>query len=301
MIASQFAISLPPSKATAQPRCSPVTSARFRTHHALGLAAALVFALFPVFWMVSTSLKPLGEWAAVPMPWVPQDLTLGNYAPLYQQLETNYLTSRGTGLGAILDSFIIGSGTTILAIALGLLAAIGFSRYRAGGNKLAIGILAVRAVPPITLALPALFLFTSFGLRDTYIGIILVHTAFGVPFSFWMLKSFVDEVPPAIEEAGMMDGMSRWRAHLFVTVPMIRGGLVVTGLFVFIITWNEFLLTVTLTDKLIVTVPIYLHHHTGVYGVQAALATAAALPIVLFGFLIQKHLARAFTLGAIKR
>ena len=181
------------------------------------------------------------------------------------------------------------------------MAAIGFSRYRAGSDRLAIAILAVRAVPPITLAIPALFLFTSFGLRDTYIGVILVHTAFAVPFSFWMLKSFIDEVPPAIEEAGMMDGMSRLRAHLVITVPMIRGGMMVTGLFIFILTWNEFLLTMTLSDKVVVTVPLYLHHHTGVYGVQAALAAAAALPIVLFGFLIQKHLARAFTLGAIKQ
>ena len=122
-----------------------------------------------------------------------------------------------------------------------------------------------------------------------------MHTAFAVPFSFWMLKSFIDEVPPAIEEAGMMDGMSRLRAHLVITVPMIRGGMMVTGLFIFILTWNEFLLTMTLSDKVVVTVPLYLHHHTGVYGVQAALAAAAALPIVLFGFLIQKHLARAFT------
>lgn len=278
-----------------------MTSTRFRTHHALGLAAALIFALFPVFWMVSTSLKPLGEWAAVPMPWVPRDLTLANYAPLYERFEMNYVTARGTGLGAILDSFIVGGATTVLALAIGLLAAIGFSRYRAGSHRLAIAILAVRAVPPITLAIPALFLFTSMGLRDTHIGIVLVHTAFAVPFTFWMLKSFIDEVSPAIEEAGMMDGMSRLRAHLVITVPLIRGGMVVTGLFVFILTWNEFLLTMTLSDKAVVTVPLYLHHHTGVYGVQAALATAAALPIVLFGFLIQKHLARAFTLGAIKQ
>ena len=260
-----------------------------------------MFVLFPIFWMVSTSFKPLGEWAAVPPPWVPRDVTLANYAPLYERLEMNYVTARGTGLDAILNSFIIAGATTLLALGIGLLAAIGFSRYRAGSNRLAIAILAVRAVPPITLAIPTLFLFTSMGLRDTHIGIILVHTAFAVPFSFWMLKSFIDEVSPAIEEAGMMDGMSRWQAHLFVTLPLIRGGLMVTGLFIFVLTWNEFLLTMTLSDKIVVTVPLYLHHHTGVYGVQAALASAAALPIVLFGFLIQKHLARAFTLGAIKQ
>ncbi|MDD9992784.1 MAG: hypothetical protein OXP75_13370 [Rhodospirillales bacterium] len=124
-----------------------MTSPRFRPHHALGLSAALIFALFPVFWMVSTSLKPLGEWAAVPPPWVPRDLTLGNYAPLFERYSESYVTAPRTGLGAILDSFIIAGGTTALALAIGLLAAIGFSRYRAGSDRLAIGILAVRAVP----------------------------------------------------------------------------------------------------------------------------------------------------------
>ncbi len=167
--------------------------------------------------MVSTSFKPTAEWAAVPPPWLPRDATLANYAPLYETFKMNYVMARGTGLRAILDSFIIAGAATILSLAIGLSAAIGFSRYRAGSDRLAIAILTVRAVPPITLAIPALFLFSSIGLRDTHFGIILVHTAFAVPFSFWMLKSFIDEIPPAIEEAGMMDGMSRWRAHLFVT------------------------------------------------------------------------------------
>lgn len=278
-----------------------MTKTRLRWYNALGLLLALIFAMFPIFWMVSTSLKPFGEWAAVPPPWVPRDLVWSNYAPLYQIFDEGHVTARSSGLRAMLDSFIIAGAATVLSLAIGLSAALGFSRYGAGGNRLAIAILSVRAIPPVTLAIPALFLFSAIGLRDTHIGIILVNVAFTVPFSFWMLKSFIDEIPPEIEEAGMMDGHSRWRAHFFITVPLIRGGLVVTGLFVFVLHWNEFLITVTLTDKNIVTVPIYLHHHTGVYGVQAALATAAAVPVVLFGFLIQKHLARAFTLGAIKR
>ena len=130
-----------------------MTSPRFRLHHALGLAAALIFTLFPVFWMVSTSFKPFGEWATVPPPWVPRDFTLANYAPLYERYEMSYVTAPKTGLGAILDSFIIAAGTTVLALVIGLLAAIGFSRYRAGSDRLAVGILAVRAVPPITLAI----------------------------------------------------------------------------------------------------------------------------------------------------
>lgn len=274
---------------------------RFRWYNALGLAAALLFALFPIFWMVSTSFKPIGEWASIPPSWVPTEPTLSNYAPLFETFKMHYVTARGAGFRSLLDSFICAGAATLISLAVGLLAALGFARYRAGGERLALAILAVRVIPPVTIAIPVLFLFGELGLRDTHIGVILANVAFTVPFSFWMLKSFIDEVPTAIEEAGMMDGMTRWHAHLFVTVPLIRGGLVATGLFVFILNWNEFLITMTLTDKNVVTVPVYLHHHSGVIGVQAALATVAALPIVIFGFFIQRHLARAFTLGAIKR
>ena len=116
-----------------------------------------------------------------------------------------------------------------------------------------------------------------------------------------MLKSFIDEIPAEIEEAAMMDGMSRLEAHFRVTLPLIRGGVIATGLFIFILNWSEFLLAVVLTEKTVITVPVNMNLYGGAIGVQAALATVAALPIVIMGLLIHKHLARGFTLGAIKR
>lgn len=274
---------------------------RLRWYNALGLLVALVFALFPIFWMVSTSFKPMSEWSSIPPTWISDNPTWGNYTPLFETFKMSYVTARGAGFRSILDSFICAGSSTLVSLAFGLCAAIGFARYRAGGERLALAILAVRVIPPVTIAIPMLFLFGELGLRDTHIGVILANVAFTVPFSFWMLKSFIDEVPVTIEEAGMMDGLSRWRASFQITVPLIRGGLFATGLFVFILNWNEFLITMTLTDKTVVTIPVYLHHHAGIFGVQAALATVSALPIVVLGFLIQRHLARAFTLGAIKR
>ena len=138
-------------------------------------------------------------------------------------------------------------------------------------------------------------------MRDTHIGLILAYAAFTVPFAIWMLKSFVDEIPAEIEEAAMMDGMSRWQAHIRVTLPLMKGGVVATALFIFILNWSEFLLAVVLTEKTVVTMPINMFLYSGVFGIQAALATIAALPIVVVGLLIHKHLARGFTLGAIKR
>jgi multiple sugar transport system permease protein len=274
---------------------------RLRWHNALGLMAALVFALFPIFWMVATSFKPIGEWAATPPVWLPREPTLANYRPLIETYQDNFITARGAGWHNVLDSFIVAGSATALSLFVGLLGAIGFSRYHAGGDHLAIAILAVRAIPPVTIAIPFLVLFGALGMHDTHIGVILVNAVFTVPFAFWMLKSFIDDVPIALEEQAMMDGLGRWRSHFTVTVPLIRGGLVATGLFIFILNWSEFLITVTLTEKTVVTLPVALRLHEGLPGVQAAIAVCAALPIVIAGFAIQRHLARAFTLGAIKR
>lgn len=274
----------------------------FRWYHALGLLAGLTFALLPIFWMVSTSFKPTHEWAASPPVWITSQPTLANYAPIFSvDFDTGWVDGNGASWRALLHSFIVSSGATIIAIVVGLMAAIGFSRYRAGGRAMALAILSVRGIPPIIVAIPLLIFFGWLGLRDTHAGLILVYAAFTAPFAFWMLKSFVDDVPHEIEEAAMMDGMSRWQAHIRITLPAIKGGVVATALFIFILNWSEFLLGIVLTEKTVVTMPINIYLYNGVFGVQAALATVAALPVVIVGLLIHKHLARGFTLGAIKQ
>ena len=274
----------------------------FRWCHALCLLTGLMFALFPIFWMVSTSFKPTHEWAATPPVWITSQATWANYAPILSvDFATGWVDGNGASWRALLHSFIISSAATFIAIFIGLMAAIGFSRYRAGGHVLALAILTVRGIPMIIVAIPLLILFGWLGLRDTHIGLILAYAAFTVPFAFWMLKSFIDDIPAEIEEAAMMDGMSRWQAHFRVTLPLIKGGVVATALFIFILNWSEFLLAVVLTEKTVVTMPVNMFLYNGVFGIQAALATVAALPIVLVGLLIHKYLARGFTLGAIKQ
>ena len=274
----------------------------FRWCHALCLLAGLMFALFPIFWMVSTSFKPTHEWAATPPVWITSQATWANYAPIFSvDFATGWVEGNGASWKALLHSFIISNAATFIAIFIGLMAAIGFSRYRAGGHVLALAILTVRGIPMIIVAIPLLIVFGWLGLRDTHIGLILAYAAFTVPFAFWMLKSFIDDIPAEIEEAAMMDGMSRWQAHFRVTLPLIKGGVVATALFIFILNWSEFLLAVVLTEKTVVTMPVNMFLYNGVFGIQAALAIVAALPIALVGLLIHKYLARGFTLGAIKQ
>jgi len=270
-------------------------------YNAIGLAAGLIFALFPIFWMVSTSFKPTHEWAAVPPVWVTSNPTLANYQPLIGTLDGFWVHGHGGAWWAMLDSLIVSSSATLISLTIGVMAAIGFSRYRAGGHTLALTILSVRGIPTVVIAIPFLILFGWLGLRDTHTGLILAYVVFTTPFAFWMLKSFIDDIPAEIEEAAMMDGMSRWAAHLRITLPLIKGGMLATGLFIFILNWSEFLLAVVLTEKTVFTIPVNMQLFGGVFGIQAALATVAALPIVILGLLIHKHLARGFTLGAIKR
>lgn len=304
---------------------------RFTWLNRIALTAALIFTLFPIFWMLSTSFKPPREWVVSPPVWVSSDPTMDNYlSVLYPQAmvqkstrmydeegrkieseiadttQIGIQTVQSSAWQSIMGSVIVSVCATALSIVVGLMAAVSIARYRFGGNFTPMFILAGRMFPPIAIAIPFVIMFGELGLTDTYFGLILVYAAVTVPFSTWMLKSFVDDLPKEIEEAAMMDGMSRWRAHLQVTVPLIRGGLVATTLFIFILNWSEFLFALVLTYTKVITIPVQLSKYFTatagqLYGVQAALAIISVLPLVLTGFFIQKHLVRGLTLGAIKR
>lgn len=207
---------------------------------------------------------------------------------------------------SVLGSILSSTTATLLSVTIGLLSAIGISRYSSGGRATPLMILSGRMFPPAAMAVPFVIIFSSIGLIDTYSGLIAIYVAATLPFSTWMLKSFVDEIPREIEEAAMVDGKSRLMAHLTVTLPLIRGGLFATTLFIFILNWSEFLFALVLSYTNIETIPVRLAKYVTatagtLYGVQAALAVLAMAPLVIAGFLIQNHLARGMTFGAIKR
>ncbi len=304
----------------------------FTWYNGIGLTLALIFAVFPVFWMISTSFKPRNEWITQPPVWISNEATVDNYlavlwpAVLLERAgglakfdaEGKRISEEGTGLGANADilnnsawhsiwgSIIISTAATALSLIVGLMAALSIARYRFGGNVTPFFILSGRMFPPIAIAIPFVVMFSNVGATDTYWGLILAYAAVTVPFSTWMLKSFIDELPKEIEEAAMMDGMSRWGAHLRITIPLIKGGIIATGLFILILNWSEFLFALILTYTDVSTIPVQMGKfftatEGALYGMQAALATVSILPLVIIGFFIQKHLVRGLTLGAIKR
>lgn len=280
---------------------------------ALGWAAlllALGVALFPIYWVAMTSIKPPAEWSVSPALWTAQAPTLDNYRVLFDPAAV-----QGKGLGgvsasatrAVVGSLVASVSATLLSVALGLAAAIGIVRYAGGGSpRAALNILSGRMFPPAAIAVPFVVVFASAGLIDSYAGLVLVYVAVTLPFSTWMLKSFVEEVPREVEEAAMLDGHSRIMAQVLVTLPLIRGGLLATTLFVFILNWSEFLLAMVLSYTRVITIPVQLAKYVTatagtLFGVQAALAVLAAAPLVLAGYAIQGHLVRGMTFGAVKR
>jgi len=268
-------------------------------YQALLLAFALCVTLFPVFWLVSTSLKPFNEWVVVPPAWIPNEPTFANYRALFAQSLSRNLAIHDTALGPIINSIIVSSVATAASVMLGCAAAIAISRYHLR-SAIPMSILTVRMIPPVLLAMPIAIYFGLLGMRDTLIGLILVYTMVTVPFSMLMLKSFVDSISPQIEEAAMLDGMSRWAAHFKITLPLMKGGIASTTIFIFILNWSEFLIAVSLTDKSATTIPVELQKHAGDYGTQSALAVAAIIPLLIGGFAIQRYLVRGLPFGMLK-
>jgi multiple sugar transport system permease protein len=276
---------------------------------ALVLAAALIVTLFPVFWIVMTAIKPPTDWNAAPAIWIPAQPTLVNFQTLF---DPDALRTYGVGgvsqaaTGAVAGSLLASLTATALSVVIGLGAAIGISRYGNGSQVTPLVILSGRMFPPAAIAVPFVIIFSTARLIDTYTGLIAIYVAATLPFSTWILKSFVDDLPQEIEEQAMIDGRSRLMAHLTVTIPLIRGGLFSTAMFIFILNWSEFMFALVLSYTDISTIPVQLAKYVTatagtLYGVQAALAVLAMLPLVVAGFLIQKHLARGMTFGAVKR
>jgi multiple sugar transport system permease protein len=283
----------------------------------LGIAKAATLALwtlliaFPLYWTVTMALKPSADWTGT--HWLPSHVDWSNFAEV---LIPGYAPSGGgfvafsspikDALGPLRDSLLVSVGGTLLAVALGTAAAYAIARHRFGGTLLPFNILSVRMFPPIAALIPLIVMFSTVHLLDSYLSMILVYGGLTAPYAVWLTKSFIDEVPRELEEAAMIDGRSRLGAAFHVTLPLIMGSVATTALFIFIIIWSDFVIAFTLGGQNVETVPVRLASLNSategqLYGPQAALGLVAAAPVVVFGLLIQKYLARGLTFGAVKR
>lgn len=205
---------------------------------------------------------------------------------------------------SLLDSAIIAVGSTALTLLLATLAAYCLSRMHFSGQQsFLFWILSQRFMPPIAIVIPIVFMFRDLGLRDTYTGLILVHTLINLPLAVLLLKSFFDDVPREVDEAALIDGATRWQTFRRVVLPMVKGGIAATAVLCFIFSWTEFLLSLFLTTS-IRTVPVkistFVTSTATEWGYITALGTSAIIPSFIFILLVQRHLVRGLTLGSLK-
>jgi multiple sugar transport system permease protein len=189
---------------------------------------------------------------------------------------------------------------------LGTMAGYVLSRYEMKAkDDLMFFILSTRMLPPVVAIVPIALLYSNIGLKDTYLGFLLLYTNFNLAFSVWMMKGFFDDVPFSFEEAAMCDGYTRFRAFVKVVLPMVTTGLAATAVFCAIMVWNEFVFAVILgTKKYALMPPTIFAKSYGTTGIIWGVLTASSLifvvPVVVFTYVVRKHLLRGVTFGVIR-
>jgi multiple sugar transport system permease protein len=283
------------------------------------LVVWLLITLFPILWMVSTSFKPAEEWFAWPPHWVPAEATLNNYEEILatgvggtggEDTELGGAQQVLTAIIPIRDSLIVAIISSLISVILGAFLAYTISRYGTGGKRYPYVLLLIRMMPPIVIAVPVLAYFSlpwwRHDLYDAYLGLIIPYVLVTLPYAVWLMLSFIQDVPRELENAARMMGAGRLLVMRRVIFPLIRPGLAVTFIFIFILNWSEFLLAYTLAGQKLVTVTVQLSQYEAadvgrLYGPQAAFGTLAVIPLIILGFAIQKHLVTGFSFGMIRR
>ena len=250
--------------------------------------------LFPIYWMFMISLKAPEEIFKSPPAWFPNQPQFDNYAALFLDGD----------VWSLWNSLVIAGLSTVIAMILGTLCAYAIVRFRTGGDNLAVWILSQRMIPPIAVVFPIFLAYAAFGLADSYPGLILLYTAFALPYVIWMMRGYLADVPVELEEAALVDGYSHLAVLWKVTVPMARNGLIATAIFAFLFSWNEFLFALILTRTEVITYTVQISQYFGsqstFWAKIAAMSVLGTLPVFIAVSMLQRYLVRGISLGAVK-
>jgi multiple sugar transport system permease protein len=266
--------------------------------------ALLIFFLFPIFWMITTSFKPPPDILTRPPKWVFEP-TLGNYVYAFE--EANFALF-------IKNSLIVSLISTALVIVAGCLASYSFARYNPGAGHLMFFILTTRMMPAIAVIIPFFVIFKAIG--NTAIGetlflgldkqgtLVVCYTVFNLPFAIWLLHSFFQDIPRELEDSARLDGYSRLQVLRRVVLPLAAPGIAVTAIFCLIFSWNEFLFAFLLTRDVARTITVgvagFWTQRGILWGPLSAAATVCVLPMLIFALLLQRYIVRGLTFGAVR-
>lgn len=262
----------------------------------LPLAGLLIFMLFPFIWTFITSIKAPAELYAQPIVYWPKQPGLQNYVRLFR--EVNFFRN-------MLNSGIVAILTVGISLLVSLLAAYAFSRYAFKGKYLVMGLfLLINMFPNILLLIPLYSTMRALKLLYTPFSLVIAYSTFTIPFSVWLLTGYLNDLPQALEEAGMVDGCNRRQAFIRIILPLTRPGIIATGIYIFITAWNEFIYAVMFTNEASRTIPVALQALVGQFNIQWDLLTAGGIvtiiPILIMFLIVQKKLIEGLTAGAVK-
>ncbi len=261
------------------------------------LAGAMVFAVLPIAWGLSTALKESGAAEAFPPRWIPWPPTLDNFRQVLV----------GSSLGRYLANSTVVAGLTILAtLAVAVHGGYAAARFRfPGKHQILFLILATAMIPGICILVPVYLLATYAGLHNTYIALVLVYAAWQVPTAIWIMRGFFETIPPELEEAALIDGCSRLMAFYRIILPLTQPGMAAVGILVFVYVWNDFLIAyvLTISDEMrLIQSGLYLY--VTAFGVEwsklMAAAILALIPPAATFVALQSKFIQGLTKGALK-
>jgi multiple sugar transport system permease protein len=279
---------------------TPSRAYRVFIHLAALFASLLILA--PFAWLLYSSLVAQTDLLARPLHWWPSRITLSRYREIFS-------ADRGAAAlfrDAMVNSFLVASGTVIVSLVVGILGGYALARLRFPLRRTTLmAFLVTYMLPPISLIIPLYLLMARFGLLDTKTGLIIVYCSLATPFTLWTMSNFFGTLPVELEEAARVDGCSRLGALWRVILPLSRPGIIATALFGFLLCWDEFLYSLIFTSTSNAkTIPVAIAEFTGRnavdFGLIAAGGILAALPPLLITMIFQRYLLDGLSSGAVK-
>jgi multiple sugar transport system permease protein len=259
----------------------------------------LIFALFPVYWIVLIAFRPRDDIFQYPAALMPTNLSLDNIRFIWFGTETSEPI-----IGFLGTSMIVSVTSSVVALSFGVACAYALGRFRIGGSFLPMWILSQRFLPPIALVVPLYLMYRQFGLLDTYFGLIILYATFTIPIVVWLMMGYVESSPPELEEAAYVDGAGYWTAFTRIALPVLKPGLSVAAVFTFLFIWNEYVLAFQLAGNDVATITVYLPRLRSavaeLYGEIAAASLLSVIPAIVFAGLMQRFLVRGLAFGGLK-
>jgi len=261
------------------------------------VVVVLAFVAFPLVWMAATALKPSAEIFLWPPRFLPEAPTLANIARLFEQ--TRFATY-------FKNSVIVSSATVVLTLLLAVPGAYGLTRFRFSGRELiAATVLFTYMFAPIMIIIPFYILMRTFGLANTHVALILSYCAFSLPFALWMLRTFFQSIPVDLEEAALTDGASRFRAVIFVVLPMALPGIIATAILTFILAWNDYIFArILISSDDLKTLPVGIAdlYNASVidWGMIMSSGLLVIIPVIAVFSYVQKYLVAGWGSGGVK-